>query len=83
MTFSMPVHPGTTIKDLLKDKNLSDQELSFYTGMSEEYVHGVIQKENPVTAEFAAALEKIFLISADFWINLQTNYDKSRQQAAV
>lgn len=68
-------HPGETLRELLDDRGMTQKELAVRTSFSEKHVSEVLNGSAPVSVKFAAALELVFGIEAEFWMNLQTNYD--------
>ena len=41
-------------------------------------IERIVREQQPVTADTALRLAKVFSTSADFWINLQTQHDLSK-----
>lgn len=72
--------PGETLKEVLDDRNMSRKELAIRTGVTEKHISKVINGKASITSEFAAALECALQIDAEFWVNLQTNYDIERME---
>lgn len=70
------IHPGETIKELLEEKEMTQDELALRLEYSTEYVSEVINGKKDISAKFANALEYVFGIPTAFWINLQRNYDR-------
>lgn len=72
------VHPGETIKELLEDKGMMQEELANRTGYTPKYISEIISGKKNISSKFANALEHTFGIHAEFWINLQEIYDKNK-----
>ena len=70
------VHPGNTIKELLEDRNMNQEELAIRTGYSAKHVSEVISGKKDISSNFANALEYAFGIPTQFWINMQGIYDR-------
>lgn len=70
------IHPGETIKELLEEKEMTQEELAIRTEYSAKHVSEVISGKKNISSKFANALEYVFGIPTEFWINLQGNYDK-------
>lgn len=68
-------HPGETLRELLEDRGMTQKELAVRTGFSTKHISTVLNGEDRVSPKFAAALEYVFGVEAEFWMNLQTNYD--------
>lgn len=71
--------PGETIEDVLKDRNMTVNELAEMVGCSEAYINQVITGSSRITDDFAEALERAFGVSKSFWINLQNHYDEEHR----
>jgi HTH-type transcriptional regulator / antitoxin HigA len=70
------IHPGETIKELLEEKEMTQEELAIRTGYSAKHVSEVLSGKKNISSNFANSLEYVFDIPTEFWINLQGNYDK-------
>ena len=75
-------HPGELIKDELKERNLTQKELSEMTGIKPSVLSETINGKRSVSLNVAIALEKALGISAEVWMNLQTQYDLDSTQIA-
>lgn len=69
------VHPGETLREELEFANISQVELMQRTGISEKHISQIINGESSITPETAIKLERSLGVSAEFWANLQKNYD--------
>lgn len=76
LSLDLLVHPGETIKEILEEKNMSQEELAIRTEYSAKHVSEVVRGKKDISSEFANRLEYALGIPAHFWMNLQTNYDK-------
>ena len=76
LSLELIVHPGETIKELLNDKNMSQEELAIRTCYSAKHISEVLSGKKSISFKFANALEYVFGIPTEFWINLQGIYDK-------
>ena len=74
------IHPGETIADILAERGITQAELAVRTGVTSAYVCNIIAGKEPISAEFASALERVLGVSKSFWINLQANYDTELQE---
>lgn len=70
------IHPGETIKEVLEDRKMNQEELAIRTGFSPKHVSEVVNGKKGISPSFAKGLEYVFGIPASFWINLQGIYDK-------
>lgn len=70
-----PVHPGTYLKELLAELELSQYRLAQDIGVTSMRVSHVVRGQRPVTAELALRLGRYFGQSPRYWLNLQSRYD--------
>ena len=70
------IHPGETLAEILRDREMSQKELSVRTGMTEKHISTVVKGQKNISVAFAKKLEYALGIDAGFWINLQANYDR-------
>jgi addiction module HigA family antidote len=69
------VHPGTCLKEVLEELELSQHRLAQDIGVTSMRVSHVVRSQRPVTAELALRLGRYFRQSLRFWLNLQSHYD--------
>lgn len=72
----MIIHPGETLKEILEDRNMTQQELAVRAGVSAKHISTVLNGEKNISASFAKKLEYALNVEAEFWTNLQNAYDK-------
>lgn len=85
-TFETPApHPGEHLReDYLPDYGLTAGGLARAMGLKDRTrIERLIREKQPVTADTALRLAKVFGTSADFWINLQTTHDLSKAAIAA
>ena len=70
------IHPGETLKEVLENNNMLQEELAERTGFSAKHISEVVNGKKGISPKLAKSLEYVFGISATFWINLQGIYDK-------
>lgn len=70
------IHPGETVKEVLEERKMSQEELALRTGYSPKHISEVINGKKGISPSFAKCLEYVFGMPAGFWINLQGIYDK-------
>lgn len=76
------VHPVEIIKDEIKARSMTQKELAERMGMKAPNVTRLLKGEN-ITASIAQKLEDALGIPADFWMRLQTQYDRDLKDIAV
>jgi addiction module HigA family antidote len=69
------VHPGVLLADDLGELGLSANAFADEIGVPANRIYQIIKKQRAITADTALRLATFFGTSAEFWMNLQTNYD--------
>jgi len=67
-------HPTEIIKDELKARGITQKELAYRMGMQTSNLSRFLKGEN-ITPAIAAKLEVALDIPAEFWLNLQAQYE--------
>ena len=72
-----PAHPGRILKNLyLVPLGISNTRLAETLGVSRKAVSAIVNESKSITPEMALRLSRAFPnTSAEFWLNLQKNYD--------
>lgn len=71
-----PTHPGEIlIKDFLEPLEISQAELAQAIHVPYQRVNELVNKKRGVTPSTALRLAKFFGNSAEFWLNLQQNWE--------
>jgi addiction module HigA family antidote len=79
-SFASPLpHPGELIReDYLPQFGLSAGALARAMGLKDRTrIERLVREQQPITADTALRLGRVFGTTADFWINLQTAHDLS------
>jgi HTH-type transcriptional regulator/antitoxin HigA len=73
--------PGATVADLLEQVDMTQTELAQRLGVSLKHINQVVKGAASISAELALGLEKVFGVSATFWLNRESLYraDIARQ----
>lgn len=66
--------PGTTIKEQLTYRGMSQKEFAFRMDMTEKHISRLINGEVNLTSETAYRLELVLGIPSKFWMNLEAIY---------
>jgi addiction module HigA family antidote len=80
-TFKTPLpHPGEHLReDYLPQYGLTAGKLARAMGLKDRTrIERIIREQQPITADTALMLGKVFGTSADMWIGLQTAHDLSK-----
>jgi addiction module HigA family antidote len=79
-----PIHPGEILnEDFLKPLNISLNGLARDLHVPPNRVHGIVHGTRSITADTALRLEAYFGVSAETWLNLQSEHDLRAQRRAV
>ena len=71
-----PVHPGEILREVfIKDRNLTITEVAKGLDMARGNLSAVVNEHAGISPELAVKLSEAFGNSAQFWINLQKNYE--------
>ncbi|MDO8358972.1 MAG: HigA family addiction module antitoxin [Devosia sp.] len=70
-----PVHPGEVLAEELTELGISPAELARQLNVPANRVSQILHGQRAVTGDTAIRLAHWFDMSADFWINLQAQYD--------
>lgn len=76
-------HPGEMIKDELKERKMTQKQLSAETGIKPSVLSEAINGKRPVSMNMALALEKALGIPADIWMNMQNLYNLDSARIAT
>ena len=68
------IPPGTTIKEQLCDRGMTQKEFSVRMGLSEKHISKLINGEVQLTIEMARKLEMVLGAPTQFWCNLEALY---------
>jgi addiction module HigA family antidote len=69
------VHPGRLLKRELAARNLSANRLSLDIGVPSGRITDILNGRRSITADTAVRLGRYFGNSAQFWLDLQSQYD--------
>lgn len=71
-----PVHPGAVLlHDFIEPMNITRYRVAKGIGVSQRRVDEICMGNRSVTAETALRLALFFGMEAQFWLNLQAQYD--------
>ena len=68
-------HPGEILAELLDEKNMTQRELSYRTGVTEKHISTIIKGKKDISTSFAKKLEYALSKPMEEWIKLQARYD--------
>ncbi|AFZ59868.1 HigA family addiction module antidote protein [Anabaena cylindrica FACHB-243] len=70
-----PIHPGEILADELHELGISASELARLLHVPKNRITEIINGQRSITADTALRLGQWFGTSAEFWMNLQKNYE--------
>ena len=70
-----PVHPGRTLTAELAARGLTANALALKLRVPTNRLSEIVRGHRAISPETALRLGRFFGTSAQFWLNLQTNYD--------
>lgn len=70
-----PIHPGEILADELAERDLTAAELARIIRVPPNRVTQIMNGKRNLTADTALRLGKYFGTGAEFWMNLQKQYD--------
>ena len=74
-----PIPPGEILlEDFLKPNGVSQEKLSRDIDVPKSRISAIVHGERSITADSALRLSTYFGNSAEFWLNLQAEYDLPR-----
>lgn len=71
----MAVHPGSILKEELKERNIRQKDFAKAIGMQPTHLNSLIHEYRPISADVADRLEEQLGISSITWQNLQTQFN--------
>lgn len=73
-----PTHPGEVLREEIEYMGITQTKLAEEIGVKVSLLNELINGKRDFTIEYALLIEAALGIDADFWINLQSAYNKSR-----
>jgi len=71
-----PINPGEILReDFLEPLGISINQLSRDLSVPPNRISEIVNGKRAITADTALRLERYFGVEAQFWLNLQTEYD--------
>jgi plasmid maintenance system antidote protein VapI len=69
-------HPGTTLAEILAEKEIGPKEFAVRTGKPEKTISDVLNGKSGITPEMGILFEQVLKIPCTFWLNRQRIYDE-------
>jgi len=71
-----PVHPGEVLmKDFIEPMEVTRYKVAKLAGVQQRRIDEICSGQRGITADTALRLARLFGTDAQFWMNLQTQYD--------
>ena len=75
------IHPGEILRvEFIEPLNITPYRLSKDIGVNQTRIGEILAEKRSITADTAIRLSRYFGNSAQFWMNLQTQYDLRQAQ---
>ena len=72
-----PIHPGEVLlEDFIEGFGITRNKLAVSIGVPPRRINEIVHGKRGISADTALRLAKYFGTSAQFWLNLQTHYDR-------
>lgn len=68
------VSPGEILSEILEVAGITKNKFAECIGIDEKEVDNIFKGKERITKELALKFERVFGLRADFWINLERNY---------
>lgn len=76
-----PIHPGEILmEEFIKPYNISQYRVAKDINVPPRRINEIVHGTRAITADTALRLARFFGTSAQFWLNLQSNYELSLQE---
>ena len=72
-----PTHPGEILREELECRGITQTKFAEKIGVKVSLLNELINGKRDFTIEYAMMIEAFLGIDANFWINMQNNYDKA------
>jgi addiction module HigA family antidote len=78
-----PIHPGRILKRELAARNLSCNQFALKLRVPSGRIVGIVNGKRGITPETALRLARYFGNDAQFWMNLQSQYELAVAEEAI
>ncbi|KAA9131553.1 HigA family addiction module antidote protein [Marinihelvus fidelis] len=76
-------HPGKHLKRLMDEWSLTQYRLAKDIDVPQTRIMEIIRGKRAITADTAIRLSRYFNMTAEFWLNLQANYEIDQARTNV
>lgn len=79
-----PVHPGEILREeYLLPLHMSAGALAKKRNVPRTRIERIVTEQTPVTTDTALRLARFFRTTPEFWMNMQTSFDRKTEEIAV
>jgi len=79
-----PIHPGEVLmEDFIEVLKITQNKLAVSIGVPPRRINEIVHGKRGITADTALRLAKYFGTSAEFWMNLQSDYELRLERRAL
>lgn len=75
---AVAIPPGETIRENMRYLGMNQKELALRLGLTTKHLSNVLNGKDSITYETALKLETVLGPGAQFWMNLETNYQLTK-----
>ena len=79
----LPIPPGEILEEEMEARGMTQKELAARLSRPAQVINEIIRGKKAITAETAIGLGKVLGIDAQFWMNLQAQFDLATADRAV
>ncbi|MCK4864609.1 MAG: HigA family addiction module antidote protein [Gammaproteobacteria bacterium] len=76
------VIPGDVLAYELEVRSMAQQELAKRTGLTPKHIVALVKGKSAITSETAIKLERALGMPADYWLNLESQYQETQARIA-
>lgn len=70
----LPIAPGEVLLEELQARNMTQKELASKLGRPPQVINEIVKAKKAITPDTAIGLEDVLGIEAQFWVNLESDY---------
>lgn len=75
---TIAIAPGETIRENMDFLGMNQKELAVRLDITEKHISNILNRNSPITYETALKLESVIGPGAQFWMNLESNYQLNK-----
>lgn len=69
------IHPGVILAKEMKELGINARKLAYRLEVPDNRIYHIVQGRRSITADTALRLSRFFNTTAEYWLNLQNQYD--------